>query len=124
MDLVRAGSNPAECILLSKKKKVNKKIGHNGDWTHDQWLIRPTLYRLSYAPISDNPQALHIGATNLRKLLQASVAEWLRRQTQVLVNFVGVSSILNRMDFFYDENQKKRFYRDLNPDYKDQNLGC
>ena len=29
----------------------------------------------------------------------ASVAEWLRRQTQVLVNFVGVSSILTGCNF-------------------------
>jgi hypothetical protein len=28
------------------------------------------------------------------------VAEWLRRQTQVLVNFVGVSSILTGCTFF------------------------
>ena len=32
--------------------------------------------------------------------LEASVAEWLRRQTQVLVNFVGVSSILTGCTFF------------------------
>ena len=31
---------------------------------------------------------------------EASVAEWLRRQTQVLVNFVGVSSILTGCTFF------------------------
>jgi hypothetical protein len=30
---------------------------------------------------------------------RASVAEWLRRQTQVLVNFVGVSSILTGCTF-------------------------
>ena len=32
---------------------------------------------------------------------QASVAEWLRRQTQVLVNFVGVSTILTRCSFWF-----------------------
>ena len=33
-------------------------------------------------------------------MCKASVAEWLRRQTQVLVNFVGVSSILTGCNFF------------------------
>jgi hypothetical protein len=26
--------------------------------------------------------------------------------------------------FFVLNTKRKRFYRDLNPDYKDQNLGC
>ena len=38
---------------------------------------------------------------------EASVAEWLRRQTQVLVNFVGVSSILTGCTFLKGEFQKK-----------------
>ena len=37
--------------LFCAKYWKKKFRGHNGDWTHDQWLIRPTLYRLSYAPI-------------------------------------------------------------------------
>ena len=30
---------------------AQKENAHNGAWTHDQWLIRPTLYQLSYASV-------------------------------------------------------------------------
>ena len=36
------------------------------------------------------------------------MAEWLRRQTQVLVNFVGVSSILTGCKFFLWLQKKKK----------------
>jgi hypothetical protein len=29
-----------------------------------------------------------------------------------------------KLFFVFFNKKKKRFYRDLNPDYKDQNLGC
>lgn len=38
----------------SERQEQGKKNGHKGAWTLDQWLIRPTLYRLSYATGCDH----------------------------------------------------------------------
>ena len=63
--------------------KKKKKIGHNGDWTHDQWLIRPTLYRLSYAPL---------------RCVVFGWCSWLSRQSNTLE---VASSILASNTFFF-----------------------
>ena len=37
---------------------------------------------------------------------------------------VDPGSIPGPRKFFFSRTKKERFCRDLNPDYKDQNLGC
>ena len=58
---------------------------------------------------------LHYRTWSVVFFQEASVAEWLRRQTQVLVNFVGVSSILTGCIFlkFHFKKSGGAGYRSL-----------
>jgi hypothetical protein len=93
---------PTELMELVPKIKTKKtKIGFNttlfpGGPPPQYWA---GSNRVNFG-VRMRTGALRLIWSNPKKI-QASVAEWLRRQTQVLVNFVGVSSILTGCTFCF-----------------------